>query len=241
MEISLRSPAKVNLFLRVLGKRSDGYHNVATLLHVIDIYDTLTIALSKEDSVACSKNISGTNIATKAVDLFRRKSGLKFSVSIFIEKKIPIRAGLGGGSSNAASVLMGLNQLFNFPFSREELQTISAEIGSDVPFFFSSGVAYCTGRGEIVKDLPGFFLKQKIKVYAPKDGLSTPEVYGAVDISLCHKMDPEELLKSFLQDKPLLVNDLEIPAFKLMPHLKQVKQKFSATMSGSGSAFFWLC
>ncbi len=235
--LTLSSPAKVNLFLRILGKRRDGYHALASLFHTIDLSDTLTFSLSKEDSLTCSDASIGPNLVTTAIDLFRRKTGLNFHISIDLEKKIPTQAGLGGGSSNAATTLKGLNQLLGFPVSNQELQEWSAEIGSDVPFFFSSGTAYCTGRGEIVREVPRF--EGKVEIYKPQEGLSTPAVYKTLDLSECSKTDPEELLEGFLSGKPTFVNDLERPAFKLIPSLAYLKQKLGGTMSGSGTAFFY--
>lgn len=239
MSLTLSSPAKVNLFLRILGKRSDGYHALASLFHTIDLADTLTLTLSKEDSLTCTiPALVQNNLIWNALDLFRRMTGLSCKVSIHLEKRIPLQAGLGGGSSNAAAALKGLNQLFGYPVSSEELHQRSAEIGSDVPFFFSkTGTAYCTGRGEIVRDVPR--IKENYKIYKPKEGLSTPAVYKALDLSECSKEDPEILLEGFLNGRPAYINDLERPAFKLMPSLATLKQKLNGTMSGSGTAFFY--
>ncbi len=237
--LTLLSPAKVNLFLRVLGKRPDGYHELASLISTIDLADTLTLTLSNEDSLMCTDKRIGSNLVTKSVDLFRKKTGLKFNVSIHLDKKIPIEAGLGGGSSNAATTLKGLNELLGFPVGSEELQQWSAELGSDVPFFFSSGTAYCTGRGEFVQDLPHYRFDQKIEIVKPDEGLSTPDVYKAFDLEHSSKRDPEELLESFLAGRPIFINDLERPAFQIMPSLKGIKEKYNATMSGSGTAFFY--
>ncbi|MCC5831888.1 MAG: 4-(cytidine 5'-diphospho)-2-C-methyl-D-erythritol kinase [Chlamydiales bacterium] len=239
MSLTLLSPAKVNLFLRILGKRRDGYHALASLFQTIDLADTLTFTLSKEDSLTCTdSSIVQDNLVWKALELFRRKTGLQFNISIHLEKKIPLRAGLGGGSSNAATTLKGVNQLLGSPLSHEELQNCSSEIGSDIPFFFSKrGTAYCTGRGEIVRELPA--IEEKFEIYKPKEGLSTADVYKALDLSACSKEDPEELLEGFIKGKPKYINDLEIPAFKLMPSLARVKEKVNGTMSGSGTAFFF--
>lgn len=155
--LTLISPAKVNLFLRVLGKRPDGYHELASLFQAIDLADTLHFTLSKHDHLTCTDPaipLDNTNLIWKTVHLFRRKTNHQFPIHIHLEKNIPIQAGLGGGSSNAATTLWALNELLNTHIPSETLTAWAGEIGSDVPFFLSTGTAYCTGRGEIVKSLP---------------------------------------------------------------------------------------
>lgn len=247
MKFSLFSPAKINLFLRVLGRRQDGYHELATLIQTIDLADTLTFTLAKEDRLTSTDPTLPTdssNLIIKALQLFRKQTGLNIPVDIHLEKKIPIQAGLGGGSSNAATTLKALNTLFHTQISNEELQSWAAELGSDVPFFFSTGTAYCTGRGEIVQNvrhipLPPFELRK------PQEGLSTSEIYKALDLSECASHDPKQLLNDFLSGKLEFINDLEKPAFRLLPSLATFKQKLteggftSSFMTGSGSA--WVC
>lgn len=241
------SPAKVNFFLRVLGKRSDGYHELASLFQTIDLGDTLTFAFSKEDSLTCSDTTlpcDSSNLVAKAVDLFRRKSGLNFSIHIHLDKQIPTQAGLGGGSSNAATTLWALNALHHSPFTEQELQMWSSEIGSDIPFFFSHGTAYCTGRGEKVCDLPPVPLLEPLFLFKPKEGISTPAVYQALQLDECSKDDPEKLLAGFYTGNPSFLNDLENPAFRLLPLLNDYKKELIkkgcsiVAMSGSGSSFF---
>lgn len=142
MTIALFSPAKINLFLRVLGKRSDGYHEIASLFQAINLGDNLTFTLSEQDHLTCSDPhlpCDHTNLVIKAVHLFRKKTNLDTPVTIHLEKEIPSQAGLGGGSSNAATTLWALNALHNYPYTIGQLQIWSAEIGSDIPFFFLSG------------------------------------------------------------------------------------------------------
>lgn len=235
----LDAPAKVNLFLRILGRRTDGYHELASLFQTIDLKDTLTLSLSKEDSLTCTDLTIGSNLVTKAVDLFRRKTGLTHPLSIHLEKRIPLQAGLGGGSSDAAAALKGVNALLGSPVSTQELQLWSAELGSDVPFFFSSGTAYCTGRGEEVHDLFPYTFNQKLEIYKPTERLSTPAVYQALKLEECSNEDPEKLLEGFMSGKPVFLNDLEKPAFRLLPILSEIKKRLKGTMSGSGTAFYF--
>lgn len=237
--IQLFSPAKINLFLRILGKRPDGYHELASLFQAIDLGDTLTFTLSGQDSFTCSDPhipCDQTNLVIKALHLFRRKTNLQTPISIHLEKKIPIQAGLGGGSSNAATTLWALNALHNHPFTEQELQNWSAEIGSDIPFFFSHGTAYCTGRGEQVRDLPPPPLPP-FTLIKPPEGLSTPAIYQDLQLLECSTTDPERLLADFYAGKPSYINDLEAPAFRISPSLFQIKKSLGAAfMTGSGSA-----
>ncbi len=236
--ITLFSPAKINLFLRILGKRPDGYHELASLFQTINLGDTLTFTFSSTDQLTCTDPTlpcDGSNLVLKAVDLFRRKSGLRFSIQIDLDKKIPTQAGLGGGSSNAATTLWALNALHNFPYTDLELQSWSSEIGSDIPFFFSHGTAYCTGRGEIVRDLPPLPL-MPFSLIKPALGLSTPAIYKELKLEECYAEDPEQLLASFYAGNPKYINDLEKPAFRLYSELQTIKIKENAFMTGSGSA-----
>ncbi len=245
--LKLRSPAKINLFLRVMGKRSDGYHDLASLFQAIDLADTLTFELSREDEFSCSVpnlSLDGSNLVIKALQLFRQKTELPFRVKIHLEKHIPMQAGMGGGSSNAATTLWALNALHNFPFSDYELQDWSSSLGSDVPFFFANGTAYCTGRGETVRPLAPLTLPENLSWFKPREGLSTPAVFKALDLSLCSKIDPEELLEAFYSQKFQFINDLQEPAFRLLPILRTYQQELlakgwsDASMTGSGTAFF---
>jgi 4-diphosphocytidyl-2-C-methyl-D-erythritol kinase len=240
-----RSPAKINLFLRILQKRPDHYHELASLFCAIDLFDTLAFAESKTDQFTTSDPalpLDERNLIIKACKLFRIKSGIAKPVSIHLEKKIPAQAGLGGGSSNAATTLFALNQLFNARYAEEELAGWSSAIGSDVPFFFSTGTAFCTGRGEKVRSLPAL-PPSVYHICKPDFGLSTPSVYQALDLKNTSGEDPEALLELFLAGKPCYVNDLEAAAFAICPPLKTFKESLfdqysSVMMSGSGSAFF---
>lgn len=242
-----KSPAKINLFLRILGKRDDRYHEMASLFQALDFCDLLEICPSSEDIFQVAGSVvvpvDGRNLAIKARDLFRKKTGDKTPFSIALEKVIPIEAGFGGGSSNAATVLFAMNQFTGGHYAEEELSEWSSEIGSDIPFFFSSGIAYCTGRGEKVRSLEPLSKKKSYSLFKPPFGLSTPLVYQNLDLSQCFKEDPEKLLSCFLEGNPIYTNDLEGAAFKASPELKPFKESLlkgfhTALMTGSGSAFF---
>ena len=246
MSISFFSPAKINLFLRVLGRRKDGYHGLASLFHAIDLGDVLTIQAASEDVFTCDVAEvprSPKNLVLRALSLFRQKTGCYCPVHIHLQKKIPLQAGLGGGSSNAATTLWALNTLFQTAICEEDLRQWGALLGSDVPFFFSSGTAYCTGRGEHVHSLPPIPWSFPLVLAKPSMGLSTETIFSLLDCSQCASEDPEKLLDSFLQGTPRFLNDLEIPAFRALPELRTFKHTLeqlfeSVVMTGSGTAFF---
>lgn len=243
--IKLASPAKINLFLRVLRRRSDGFHELASLFQSIDLCDQLQISFNGTDELHCNAPnipIDSSNLVWKAVNLFRQKTGRQFSLKIILDKQIPSEAGLGGGSSNAATALWGVNCLLDNPVSQKELFQWAAELGSDVPFFFSSGTAYCTGRGEVVRDLPKL-QQQKIWIFKPNEGLSTPAVFNHLNVDALPKIDPEICLDAFLSGDPHYFNDLEVPAFAIMPTLSQLKSKLISAgfnhsfLTGTGTSF----
>lgn len=244
--MKLFSPAKINLFLRVLGRRPDGYHNLASLFQAVTLGDELCFELGNRDQLTCTDPTLPTdksNLVLKAADLFRHKTGLSFGLKVHLEKRIPSQAGLGGGSSNAATTLWALNKLFGEPAKETELAAWSSEIGSDIPFFFSQGTAYCTGRGEQIKALkpPAQIQCWLVK---PPQGLSTPLVYSKLDLARLQNRDPDKALKAFLEGEYRYFNDLESAAFSAMPALSLLKQELialgfhSVVMTGSGSGFF---
>jgi 4-diphosphocytidyl-2-C-methyl-D-erythritol kinase len=254
------SPAKINLFFHVLGKRLDGYHEIATLMQAIDLFDEVTISNSARDWMACSDPAlpcDASNLVIKALHVFRRY--YEFApVSIHLEKRIPLQAGLGGGSSNAATMLWALNERIGSRASLSQLIAMGTELGSDVPFFFSNGSAYCTGRGDVIQPLlvPPFHGHLAF----PSMSLSTAHVYQHIhydcdiasrqidSIALCSRFQELESLQADPEAwghrlRALCVNDLEPAAFRIAPELRSFKQKlkFSAvSMTGSGSAFICL-
>ncbi len=227
-----KSPAKLNLFFQVIRKRPDGYHEIASLYQAIDLFDRLFFSEAKSDQITCtdpSIPLDGNNLIARALKIFRKKYPTP-PLHIHIEKQIPSQAGLGGGSSNAATALWAINEMMGKPAAIKDLMEMGAEIGSDVPFFFSSGCGYCTGRGEKIEErehrlLTGFLAK-------PNFGLSTALVYQNTRI--------EEM-----PTKKKFFNDLESAAFRLEPRLVEIKRLLQlqfkqVTMTGSGTAFFCL-
>ncbi len=249
MALTLFSPAKINLFFRVLGKRLDGYHEVATVMQAVSLGDEVTLTPARFDHISCSDqrlSCGETNLAWKALALFRRKTGCRQSFHIHLNKRIPQEAGLGGGSSNSATVLWGLNQLTAQGIAVARLQQWAAELSSDAPFFFSLGTAYATGRNEKIASLAPLLYEQAV-IARPNWGMSTPAVYAQCSLTLCSTIDPQKLVAACqAADFSYCVNDLEPPAFTLKPHMRALKQALLdlgfhfVLMTGSGSAFYCL-
>lgn len=163
--LTLDARAKLNLTLEVLGRRPDGYHETASIMQTLELADTVSIGPSESLEVTCSApDLKGeTNLAWKAAELLRREAGVSKGAHISIDKNIPVSAGLGGGSSDAAATLVGLNSMWELGLSHDELRALGAELGSDVPFLIEGGTAIALGRGERVRllpttDLPWFVL-----------------------------------------------------------------------------------
>ncbi|MBI3237135.1 MAG: 4-(cytidine 5'-diphospho)-2-C-methyl-D-erythritol kinase, partial [Chlamydiales bacterium] len=240
------SPAKINLFFRTLFKRGDGFHEIASLYQAITLGDILEITPSDTDlltsscpTLACDE----TNLIHTALTAYRRNTGASQSFHIHLEKKIPIQAGLGGGSSNAATAMWAVNALSSSPVSEDLLRSWSATFSSDAPFFFSSGTAYCTGRGESLQSITPL-QKKHLWIAKPEGGLSTPLVYRHCRPDLALIRDPSFSLEEIEKGNPVYYNDLEEAAFSLRPDLAEIKEKLVSLgfshvcMTGSGVAFF---
>lgn len=245
--LSLFSPAKINLFLRVVSKRPDGYHELSSLFQTISLGDRLEITCSEKDRFICTDPhlpTNSSNLVWKAVNIFRNKTGIRQPFHIHLIKQIPMQAGLGGGSSNAATALWACNQLTHAHIPLPTLQEWGAELGADVPFFLSGGTAYCTGKGEKIFPLSPLPARS-LWIIKLREGLSTPEVYRRLKLSSPspHQEEKDDLQK-FLSGTLSCFNDLEEPAFEINPSLRRLKQTLlkrgfeTVLMSGSGSAFF---
>nr|AOX15283.1 4-diphosphocytidyl-2-C-methyl-Derythritol kinase [Withania somnifera] len=246
--LTLFSPCKINVFLRITGKRDDGYHDLASLFHVISLGDKIKFSLSPSKlKDRLSTNVAGVplderNLIIKALNLYRKKTGTDNYFWIHLDKKVPTGAGLGGGSSNAATALWAANQFSGCVATEQELQEWSGEIGSDIPFFFSHGAAYCTGRGEVVQDIPSpIQFDIPMVLIKPQQECSTAEVYKRFQLALSSKVDPLSLLEKISTSgisQDVCVNDLEPPAFEVLPSLKRLKQRVIAAGRGQYDAVF---
>lgn len=249
------APAKVNLYLEVLAKRADGYHEIATLMVAVSLYDTLEFKeeISGEIRFVCDHPdlaAVSDNLVVRAARLLRQRTGCRQSARIRLTKRIPIAAGLAGGSSDAAATLAGLNRLWRLGLTRQELALLGAELGSDVAFFFATPAAWCTGRGEQVAPVtlgrPLWFV-----LVCPPFGLSTADVYRGV-VPPEQPQTGDEILQAVGQGEVegigrWLHNRLQPVAERLCPALARVQARLAAlgaagqAMSGSGSSFFALC
>ena len=154
-KVTIETPAKVNLTLEVLGKREDGYHEIASVMQAISLFDTLTFVLSDEIKVLAEIEDLETqdNLVYRAAMLLRKTSGVSAGAEVHLDKQIPLAAGLGGGSSDAAATLLGLDRLWGLELGERELKELAAQLGSDVPFFVTGGTALVEGRGERVSNV----------------------------------------------------------------------------------------
>lgn len=250
--IELSAPAKVNLLLKVLNKRKDGYHNLLTLFERISLADRIKISkIPKGIIVSCDKPVTAKpheNIAYKAAELILKAAGIETGVKIHIKKRVPIAAGLGGGSADAAAVLMGINRLFNLNMEKERLMRLGAKLGADVPFFIFD-TPFAIGRG-VGDKLEKVDLKAKfyhILVY-PGFKVATKEVYQALDLNLTRQMhdDKMALPTGWSGIEAFLHNDLEGVVVAKKPVIGKVIRCLAsslgrrAVVSGSGPSVFCL-
>lgn len=252
-EVKVKAPAKINLTLEVLDKRQDGFHNIQSIMQAINLYDFLTIKV--EDSSENLIELSGTskdipydekNLVYKAVFKFLEKAKIQNKkISIFIEKNIPIEAGLAGGSTDAAGTFYGLNQIFDIILNEEEINDLCASLGSDLNFCLKGGCALCTSRGEVIESLPSY--EFELSLIKPKSfGISAKEAYTKFsDLEDRSNPDNTTKLKNLLLqnkfDKSLLYNSLEVAVIDDYEDLIQIKKSFeNSLMSGSGPTFFVL-
>ncbi|HEX3176338.1 MAG TPA: 4-(cytidine 5'-diphospho)-2-C-methyl-D-erythritol kinase [Methylomirabilota bacterium] len=246
----LRAAAKVNLTLEVLGKRADGYHEIATVMQAVDLSDRIT--LDEADVLELRSSTpdvpsDGSNLALRAAMALRQAAGLEAGVRITLDKRIPVAAGLGGGSTDAAGVLLGLNRLWRLRWPLERLDEVAATLGSDVPFFLRGGTAVATGRGERVEPLQGRSLA--LVLVNPKLPASTAEMYGRLTPAMYSDGGRTRTLASSLRRGTFrvaasLYNGMEAAAAGVFPQIGQMRAALMAAgalgalMSGSGPTVF---
>jgi 4-diphosphocytidyl-2-C-methyl-D-erythritol kinase len=248
--ITLLSPAKINLTLEVLGKRPDGYHEIRSIVQPINLFDEVKIDIEdgkgiRIESTGLEIPRGNENLAWKAAELFLKESGLDLNVRLSIKKRIPLGAGLGGGSSNAAAVLVGMNRITK-EFSENELIEFAPKIGADVALFINCQSAVIEGIGDkitIIRDFPLFYYV----LLNPGFGTSTKRIYEFWDEIAkgdSIKTSIEDTISLFKDGRFPLMNDLEKAAMHLYPEIRSLKNRLlgmeveAASMTGSGSTVF---
>lgn len=266
--LTVETPAKLNLFLEVLGKRADGYHELETLMVMVGLYDTLTFTEESSGELCLSCLDAGRghrggsappeaipagrdNLVVQAAELLQREAGTTGGARIVLQKRIPAAAGLAGGSSDAAATLAALNRLWTLGLSSAELQELASRLGSDIAFFLQpSAAAVCRGRGEIIEPL-AFSTPLHFVIVRPHTGLSTAQVFGHCRPATTARRVGS--LAAALQQGHLaaaarrLFNSLQEPAEQLNSEVRELQQVLSEepvlghAMSGSGTACFGMC
>lgn len=250
---TLPSFAKINWFLRVLGKRDDGFHELCTVFQTVSLHDSLTFSDSDRLILSCTdKNIpiGDDNLIVKAAKIFGEKHNVKNGAKIHLEKRIPAPGGLGGGSSNAAVALLGLSKLWRIKIDFAELIEIGKRLGSDVPFFLCGGTAFGTGRGTEISPLDD--LEEKyILIVTPDVAVSTAKAFADLNAPRLTNETSKSILQICRRQAQALdlrqndpVNDFEKTVFENEFEIARVKRKLldcasvRALMSGSGASVF---
>jgi 4-diphosphocytidyl-2-C-methyl-D-erythritol kinase len=259
MTLEKQSPCKVNLLLNILGRRADGFHELETVMHPVGVYDRLDFARAGQGiQLTCSNPSLPTdsrNLVHRAAAGFLETAGIKDGIRLHLEKRIPLAAGLGGGSGNAATTLLGLNELFGRPLAPDQLAAIAASLGSDIPFFLQNKPALATGRGERIQPLDSFpaLHGAAFLLVHPGFGIATAWAYQQLarfPAALNGRAGRAQTLVSLLQTAGLqaagkeFYNSLETPALEKYPLLALFQEFLRARgadatlMSGSGSTTF---
>lgn len=247
----LSAAAKVNLALEILGKRADGYHEIATVLMAVDLSDR--VVLEDAESIECRTSAGGiptdaANLAVRAALALRGAAGTAGGVRIGLDKRIPVAAGLGGGSSDAAAVLVGLNRLWRLGWPARRLAALATTLGMDVPFFLRGGAALGTGRGEALERAPSAPLA--FVLVNPRSGVSTAEAYARVTAPMYSDGARARAMVAALGSREIarvassLYNGLEPAVTEIEPEIGRMKAALlaagalGAVMSGSGPTVF---
>ena len=253
----VKAPAKINLFLEIINKRSDGYHNIESVMHTVSLFDILEFSPIREDKIELVCNDTQLsldvkkNIVYKAAEKFKEQYNIKQGIKIRLTKNIPMGAGLGGGSSDAAATILALNKIWNVNDNIKNLETFGAKLGADVPFFMTGGFAKISGIGDVVEKI-NTTLSLDFILVKPNFGVSTPYAYSKVKFPLTniHKIDNiindlEKGVFDFESAKDLFFNRFEDFIFDEYQEIKQIKEVLedlgcASLMSGSGATVFGL-
>lgn len=254
-QLELLAPAKINLFLELKAKRDDGFHELETVMSCVNLCDRLRFETREDDQIllrtAASEGLPlpKDNLIVKALASLQSSVEVRQGMDVFLEKRIPIQAGLGGASSNAATALMAGNRLWNLNLGLDQLMNLAAKLGSDVPFFVTGGAANCTGRGEIVEPI-NFLNGFPVLIAKPPIGLPTPQVFSNCSIPNNPRISAP-LIAAFrsgnkIQIRQFMMNRLESAASSVTEWVVRLRNlfeeagSFAHQLSGSGSCYFGL-
>lgn len=257
MEIIEKAPAKINLGLDVLYKRNDGYHELEMIMASIDLADRLTFTKTESNDITITTN-SGflptdrKNNIFQAIEAMKKRYAFEGGVHVNLQKNIPVAAGLGGGSSDAAATFRGINRLFDLEATLEEMTELAIPIGTDIPFCLKGETALVTGLGEIVTPLKRPIPQSWVVLVKPKISVSTPRVFSKIDVDTLTHPNIKALQKAienndYTEMTQHLGNSLESYTMKKFPVVKMIKEKMldfgvdAAVMSGSGPTVIALC
>ncbi|EFR43532.1 4-(cytidine 5'-diphospho)-2-C-methyl-D-erythritol kinase [Streptococcus pseudoporcinus] len=251
-----RAPAKINLGLDIQGKREDGYHDLEMVMVSVDLCDYISVSALEEDCIQVASDcpkmpVNAKNDVFKAAQLIKENYQIKSGVSIFLTKKIPVCAGMGGGSSDAAATIRALNQLWDLKMSTAEMIALGMEIGSDVPYCIEAGCSRISGKGEIVQPIDGHFSSWVVLV-KPDFGISTRTVFPNVDLENISRVNIDTIVETIEgNDYQAMIaamgNALEDVSIARKPFIQKIKDKMVssgadvALMTGSGPSVFALC
>lgn len=249
--MNVRAYAKINIGLRILGRRTDGYHDIETVFHQIDLYDELLFEPAETVKLTVSSPevpCDSTNLCVRAAHLFQEHTGHREGINIHLTKRVPVGAGLGGGSSDAAAVFVALNKLWKTGMQVRELETMAVTLGSDIPFFVQGGTASGTSRGEVL-DHFNVSVPYWILTATPPVHISTAWAYSKVRSHANTGGTPLRTLAERLMADPDTVhasvrNDFEVLVFQSYPEIRRLKENLEQTgaifaqLSGSGSSVF---
>ncbi len=268
--VEVFAPAKLNLFLEVLGKRPDGFHEIETVMTRVSLYDALTLADDPSGAIALRNELSAdslppagqaaaaertlpsgsANIVVRALEALRQAAGVRHGAQVRLVKRIPMAAGMAGGSTDAAAAILAANIAWKLEWSHTRLAEVAATLGSDIPYFFTPGPALCRGRGEQVEPLAGCGMMH-FAVIAPPEGLSTAAVYRACRPSETPRRAIELIHAwrqgNFAEVGRLLHNRLQDAAEGISPWIDRLARELQSSdclghrMSGSGTSYFALC
>ncbi|MFH1374882.1 MAG: 4-(cytidine 5'-diphospho)-2-C-methyl-D-erythritol kinase [bacterium] len=252
--VTVDTPAKVNLFLQILQRRPDGYHDINSLFQAVTLFDTLNFSVTASDGVTIRLQpgielpVDASNLITKAYHLIRERFRLSRGLQVVLRKMIPVSAGLGGGSADAAAVILACNQLFDLGLSCREMARLGLNIGSDIPFFFAGGQALVSGRGEVIREST-YPTDYQMLLVTPALAIATTDSYSALKRDLTTSKLPFSLaccrtVDDLVASLRLAGNDFEEVQFRSYPVLGEIRDELLrcgallTRMSGSGPTMF---